>query len=400
MQIAALGQWNRAPASAARADGAAHRISIITERAGFDALEAQWNALFERAGHPHQLFQSFNWLWHWANHYLDAGSGLSILSGWREDRLVMVWPMAIVRSAGVRKLTWMGDPVSPYGDVLIEDGPDVPDLLRAGWAAARSLDVDLVALPGVRRDAVVGPLLAATGAIATASMSAPMLQLAGEALRRASAKALSGRRRRLRRLGEAGTIAFEQQTQGPAARDLIEQALRLKRSWLRERGLVSRSLGDARFDRFFGDIVLAERRPVGARVCALRCNDEPIAIEISFACRNWVFGHVIAHDQAFRRHGVGMILADYSIQAAREQGIVAYDLLPPISAQKAELADAAVGVEDWAIPLSRRGEVFARFWLKRGRHWLKAALLSLPVSVRRVLAAAHRRQRGDLNQAI
>ena len=41
--------------------------ALITKRSDFDALEDDWNALFARAGRPTQVFQSFNWNWHWAN---------------------------------------------------------------------------------------------------------------------------------------------------------------------------------------------------------------------------------------------------------------------------------------------------------------------------------------------
>src|SRR5437016_4655895 len=47
-------------------------FAVIADRAGFEALEAEWNALFASAGRPCQIFQTFNWLWHWANHYLDG----------------------------------------------------------------------------------------------------------------------------------------------------------------------------------------------------------------------------------------------------------------------------------------------------------------------------------------
>ena len=54
-------------------------LAVITGRAEFDALEGQWNALFERSGRPYHVFQTFNWLWHWANHYLDGDTKLSII---------------------------------------------------------------------------------------------------------------------------------------------------------------------------------------------------------------------------------------------------------------------------------------------------------------------------------
>src|SRR5690349_2475846 len=70
---------------------------------GFEALEAEWNALFERAGTDRHLFQTFNWLWHWANHFLpraadDADVRLAIVSTRVAGRLVMVWPLVAERA--------------------------------------------------------------------------------------------------------------------------------------------------------------------------------------------------------------------------------------------------------------------------------------------------------------
>src|SRR5947209_18802734 len=67
-------------------------LALITGGAQFEALELEWNALFARAGRAWQIFQTFNWLWHWANDYLDGRSRLAIVAARREDRLVMVWP--------------------------------------------------------------------------------------------------------------------------------------------------------------------------------------------------------------------------------------------------------------------------------------------------------------------
>jgi CelD/BcsL family acetyltransferase involved in cellulose biosynthesis len=371
------------------------RFSVITTRAKLDALEAQWNALFQRTGRPHQFFQSFNWLSHWADHYLDSGTELAIVTGWRRDRLVMVWPTVAARVAGIRKIAWMGAPVSPYGDALVEDGPDAPDLLRQGWACLLALSPDVVNLRGVRGDAVVAPLLAEMDAMPTASFAAPYLDLASAPdfatyRKRYSAKSMSNRRRHLRRLAEVGSIGFEQHQHGAVARELIDCALMLKRAWLQQHGIISQSLHDPRFDRFFGDIVLGQRRPVGARVSAVRCDAKPVAIEISFACKQQVFGHVIAHDMAFEKQGVGVILADYTIGTAHEQGSATFDLLPPANAYKVDLADHAVTVGDWAVPLSRKGDLYTRLWLCRARHWLKSSFGAMPLGLRRAVLAVYR----------
>ena len=53
----------------------AYDYGLVTTRAGFDALESEWNDLFDRAGSGQQMFQTFNWLWHWANHFLPETPG-------------------------------------------------------------------------------------------------------------------------------------------------------------------------------------------------------------------------------------------------------------------------------------------------------------------------------------
>src|SRR4029453_3887517 len=104
-------------------------FALVSERSAFDALEPEWNDLFRRAGRDAQLFQTFNWNWHWANHYLDAASGerkrgaLAIVTARRNGRLVMVWPLVAERVAGLRVLRWMGEPVSQYGAVLPAAAP-------------------------------------------------------------------------------------------------------------------------------------------------------------------------------------------------------------------------------------------------------------------------------------
>ena len=88
------------------------------DRAGFDALEPEWNDLFACAGRDTHLFQTFNWNWHWANHYLPAGAeptktSLAIVTAHREGRLIALWPLLLVRSSGLTLVRWMGGTGQP-----------------------------------------------------------------------------------------------------------------------------------------------------------------------------------------------------------------------------------------------------------------------------------------------
>jgi CelD/BcsL family acetyltransferase involved in cellulose biosynthesis len=372
------------------------QFALIAERAQFDGLEADWNALFDRAGRPHQVFQQFSWLWHWANHYADRDAGFSIVTGRRNGRLVLIWPLVMTRIAGLKKLSWMGEPVSQYGDALADSEEDATDLLHTSWAYILSLGADIISLRKIRSDAAVSRLLAETGAVRGACSNAPSLDLGSAKdfetyCRRYSAKRRSDLRRHLRCLNEAGSITFEQHQCGEVAGELAGHAIALKRAWLTERGIIFPPLQDSRFERFFGAIALDRTRSPGIRISAVRCNGEPIGVEISLQCKDHVFGAIISHNLEFAKQGAGVVLAEYSIRTAHECGYVRFDLLPPADPYKMNWADGAIMVADWAAPLTRAGALYARAWLGFGRQLVKKAAVALPPWLGRTVAATYYR---------
>ena len=85
---------------------------------------------------------------------------LSIVTGRRNGRLIMIWPLVSERVRGVTQTFWMGNPVSQYGDVLLDGEADALPVMRAGleFLRARS-NSDLLRLRRVRSDANVAPLM-------------------------------------------------------------------------------------------------------------------------------------------------------------------------------------------------------------------------------------------------
>ncbi len=371
-------------------------VALISSKSEFDALELEWNALFECAGRPCQIFQSYDWLRHWANHYFDGRTRMCIVVGRRGGRLVLIWPLVCARAGGIRRIAWMGEPLLQYGDVLIENGE--LDFLRDSWDFIQSLGADVIDLRKIRSDAAVHSLLSAVGAFATGSSAAPYVELAGAKdgrtfQERYSAKSRSNWRRHLRRLQELGTITFEQHGCGTAAHDLVEHALALKRAWLAHRGLISPTLQDARLDRFLQAVALAPARSPSMRVSAMRCNGRPIAIDISFVCKDHVFGDIIAYTVELEKCGAGVLLAEYSIRTAHENGFARFDLLAPADAYKLAWADDLAEVADWAVPLSRAGGLYLRLWVASGRLWAKRVGRNLPRPLAGLASVFWRRRR-------
>jgi len=375
------------------------RFEFITTRQAFDALEQEWTELFARAGASAQLFQTFNWNWHWANHYLGASPGgiagleLCTLAGWREGRLVMVWPLVSERVRGITQIFWMGEPVSQYGDVVVENVPGATQIMRDAWTYLRThARADVLRLRRVREDARVAPLLREMGALPTNPQIAPCLDLASaktfEACeQRFTAKARRNRRRYMRRLEEQGDVRFERHHGGQVARACAERAIDLKGKWLASRGLVSRALSDARMRHFFADVAQAASHPAGCVVSRLVAHGETAALDVSFACKGRVAVHIIAFDLAFEKAGVGALLMERCIRDAYDEGIAVYDLMAPGDAYKLDWSDGSVGVSDWSLPLSIKGRAYVEIYLNALRARIKTAMAAAPKSMRRKLTA-------------
>ena len=386
------------PAAAGRADIAGIRIELITARTAFDALEVEWNALFERAGRSAQVFQSFNWNWHWANTYLDDAPGgirglkLSIVAGRRNGKLVMLWPLVSERVRGITQIFWMGEPVSQYGDVLIDNIPDALECLRAGWqflkAHARG---DVVRLRRVRADAVIAPLLDEIGALASNKQVAPFLDLTSAAdfaayEQRYSSRSRRNRRRLARRLDEIHVVKFERYKGGAEAAALAVHALDLKTLWLKDRGLVSHAIADPRMRRFFSDAVADPARSTNSVVAALFCNGEPAALEVSFTCKGRLAMHVIVFNLDYEKSGAGVLLLEQGIRDGYADGLTTFDMLAPGDNYKLDWSDATVEVQDWSRPLTLAGQTYARLYLGFVRPRMKAVIGAMPQALRRIVS--------------
>lgn len=365
-------------------------IAVIRDRPGFDMLAGEWTELFERAGRPEQLFQSFEWLDCWADHFLDNPGRLRIVTGRRDGRLAMVWPLvATMNSCRLTQLGWMGEPVSQYGDALLEPGPLAQETLLAGWSAVRGLGADVALFRKTREDSNVGALLAGR-AIACEAAAAPFAQFGGKTdfgamLARRSPKAHSSRRRLLRRLRETGNIVFETGADVSTARSLLRAAFAMKRDWLMRRGLFSAPIESDAMLAFFLDFAARAPGQVTTLVDAILRDGAPISVGVTLACKGSGIGHLLAHDPDCDKQGAGVLLAEHVMKSCFARGFERYDMLAPYDAYKAEWADDAAPVADYVAGFSRPGKLFAYAWSSDARQKIKTAFKKMPARVGRVV---------------
>jgi CelD/BcsL family acetyltransferase involved in cellulose biosynthesis len=371
----------------------AHGIEIVSALDAFEALRPEWDALFDRAAMPQQLFQSHSFLSHWARHYLDRSMTLHIIAGRQDGRLVMIWPLVRRRRLGFTLLQFMGSPVAQFGDILLDSGTDSGALADAGWAAVEGSGADLFLAQKVRADSAFFRLPSVRQPVAVECQQAPFADLAVRVCGDGPGSAYSPRdrssyRRRLRRLAEPGALAFRAFMPGAEAAKLALQAIAFKLGQLERGAILSTTLADPRFAAFFQDCAAD---PASAlRVSTLERAGRPIGIDLSFDCKGKSFGHVIASDPDCEREGVGGVLIHHVFAAAKTRGSSAFDMMAPADPYKLRHADGQTGVGNQAFAFTLAGRIYCDAVLKHVRPWAKGLVKKLPAGLLRRFARTAR----------
>lgn len=353
---------------------------VVRDLRGLEALASAWDDLHTRCGRGAHVFQSFNWNWHWARHFLsgpDCNVELAVVCLRKTGALVGLWPLCVVRHPGLRVIHWMGEPVSQYGDVLLDPAHAAAGAMAYGWARAITLlQADALHIRKVRADATTLPWLQTHRAHVTQREEAPYLDFTGTSdfdtyEERYSSKSRKNRRRLFRRLQGMGEVRFEHLVSGPQAREAALEAIVLKRRTLDETGRLSMALHDPRFAAFFADAAEAASHPCGCRVTRMTVDGRHVASSIDINFRGHRAAHIIVHEPEFAACGPGLHMVEDWARTAHAEGMTQLDLLAPAHSYKWDWADSSIAVNDYALATSLKGRVFVGY-LAHVRPGLKA----------------------------
>jgi CelD/BcsL family acetyltransferase involved in cellulose biosynthesis len=371
-------------------------MAVVDTVEGLERLGAEWNALFECAGKAHHVFQQHAFVVFFARVYhrdpaeSETSGKLAIVTARRSGRLVLIWPLVQHRCTGARVLSWLGEPIAQYGDVLVAPGEPVVDLLAAAHRhILTDLRPDVLRLRRVRADAHIVPFLEHLGRRTWTVHEAPCITLAagGAAFEdRQSGKAKKNRRRLMRRLEERGKVAFEEVHGMPERARAIAAGLADKRDWIGRRGHFSPALSDQRFDAFLQSAAAAPGNPTGCAVFALHLDDRLVAFALGFRCRRRLMLHLISHAGDLEKHGVGVLNLEAILRHAEAEGLEALDMLPPRAAYKLDWSDVTVETRDYCWGETARGQIWSAFSEGLLRPVAKSAIERLPLAMRKRFA--------------
>jgi CelD/BcsL family acetyltransferase involved in cellulose biosynthesis len=350
-----------------------HDAVVQTVRSSdeFEALAPEWDTLVRAMPRP-SPFLLHGWLAEWWRHYGVSGESLAVVTVLRDGRLVGAAPLFVRREHGVRTARFLGAHESALADLLIAEGEKASTarLLRDG---IRSQSFDYADFFGLPRASLLGQF---DGLRVVERVEAPVLLMPDgweEAYRaKAGSKKRNLHRRRLRQLGELGTVEFAVGRTREELEPMLEDAFHLHNLRWRDRPddstfgtEVGRHFHRAALRRLADEDVL--------RIVLMRVGGRPAAFHYFFVLDGTMVVHRLAFDPALARYSPGLVATLETLRVASEDGMTRVEFLGGNERYKLELADQEEPLFE-AIGLARNpwGALAARQQL--GSLWLRLRL--------------------------
>jgi CelD/BcsL family acetyltransferase involved in cellulose biosynthesis len=342
-------------------------LSVTSDLA---SLEAEWRAFESHADCT--AFQSYGWLSAWQRHIGSrTGTKPAVVLGRCRGETVMILPLAIVRGAGGRQLTFLGRDLGDYNaPLLIFDfhrtfsdfdslWRDILGLLRQ-HADYRHDMVILDRMPE-RIGAQANPLLQLGCARHPSSAYLAHLGTSWEAFYAEKRSSATRRRDRSKRkkLAEHGDVRMVTPTTqadvANSARLLIAQK---ERAFARMG--VTNIFAHTGYRDFFMDVMTSPAMRDFAHVSRLDVGDTPAATNLGL-CFRGVYYHVLASydDGPLSRFGPGAAHLHELMRHAIERGCTIFDFTVGDEPYKRDWYDMEMKLHDHVAAANARGFVMA-----------------------------------------
>jgi CelD/BcsL family acetyltransferase involved in cellulose biosynthesis len=345
----------------ARQTSRGYECEAVTDTAGFERLQPEWDALWAKAPGSY-LSESFAWASLCWAHSPPRRKLLCVVVR-KGGRLVAVWPLVVGRTGPLRLASPLAAS-SEYCPFLVHPDADAD----AVWLAitgllAKKRYADALRLVNVRDDGAPGRRLAAGQPSAatlyeTPTRYVPAADLADWTAFRArlSKKSRETLGYRRRRFGDSAVVTFRDVTEPAERAAAWAWLLEKKRRWAKQHGIDTHWLFSERFDQFTL-AALDALGPAGARRIFVLERDGAIAAATLVSVdRARVEGFIMGYDEAFASFSPGRLLAEDCLRWASEHGL-GFDLRLGGDMFKQEWPSSTGLATTYAVPLTAAGHV-------------------------------------------
>jgi CelD/BcsL family acetyltransferase involved in cellulose biosynthesis len=343
-------------------------VAVIETPEAFAALRRPWNVLAAAADDSSPCL-TFEYCELAATHVIAAGGVLNVALVWRNDELLLLWPVSIVRKGVLRvakALTCGSD--EEYGGPLLKQS-ESPELYAAATAAVMQVNADLLEIGMVRMDSLLEKSLK----LMPQSWVFPRLParwrgLDGYSIRLREfpsyddfmatlPKSLrSSLRYNRKRLEAKGALEIGWSRTAGDAESVLTWLFANKRKWAVNRGVDTPYLMDDQVRDFF--IALAQRLDLPATpfVAFVKVEGAPVAASVNLVGSKSVEYFITTYEEAFSTYSVGALLVDFMVKWSHANGRD-FDFRPLHGDYKARWANCQTWHEQRLIVLGARGRL-------------------------------------------
>ena len=367
-------------------------FEIVTDPRALEALERDWDALYDRAAQPY-FSQSFIWCWtSWQTVSQPRRRKLHCLVGRYGDRVVVIWPFVLHRLA----LWWVARPLGPeateYSSVLVEDGPEIKRHVAAAWnALRRSLSCDVILVPFVHVGSTLNQVLSDERMPAYIEVDHTSYVTWREHpswesyYSSVDSKMRREVKRTRRRLAEQGLLTFTHAAETDECPTIIAWALRKKVARLTQRHRRNGWMRKPEYQSFLNAIA-SQSGPSGRLIVSvLKSNDRIIAVDLCTIDRFRIEAFFTVFDSAFRVFGPGQLVMEDGLRCAFAQSRE-YDLRLGSEAYKKHWANGSSDVFSYVFGNSLWGVAY--IFYRTATHRISHLRFLVPPKARRAIKAA------------
>lgn len=304
-------------------------VEVVTDSERLRALADQWHELWDRAPRV-GLFQSFEYcLDAWELVARPAGHSLACLAGWRDDRLVAVWPFEILRN----RLWTYARPLVATGvelhELLIDEDVDAAAWVQQAWRAlVEQTRVDVVDVSYFAESphaAALGSLPAAavetsdTVCVDVSLRSEPDWDAYYNSLSKSYRKDFAKSRRRLEALGALEFTVLE--PGDPRMGALVDWTLAQKRRWADQTGKQGAWLYSDQYRAFLEHQLAHAGNSAKNVLLTLTVDGDLLATQIGALSKEKFEAVIAGFNADYDKHSPGARLTEAMIRWAWELGV-------------------------------------------------------------------------------
>jgi CelD/BcsL family acetyltransferase involved in cellulose biosynthesis len=364
---------------------------VLRTRDQIEAIAVQWRGLDMHCADPLGYFQSYDWCHNWVRQFGGAMGQPYVVTVWRDELLLALWPLMIVEAAGIRRLETLGTPHSQYCGALVRRGTaPLNEIAGRFREAASASECDVTISRAMPEGTVLAEILADGHEAPGPENAASVLDLSVYASAENYMAGLGklqkrNRNRRRNHLARLGELHFEVIWPGDDRfADLVRRCTHMKRRWLTETGRFSIGFSAEGYEDFLACLPGDASSMQGACLSVLRAGEHVVALELGFIRQGHYYAYVGGFDWDLRDLSPGKVQMEMTVGWLIDNGVAAYDLLINPAGYKESWSNRVVPVTTRAQALTWKGRLYAHAWLPRVRPALKRLYARGPVLVERI----------------